>query len=255
MAPFPLQAWQSWKSAKATAFLVVVAFTAGIGSATAIYAVIHSLLLKPLPYAHGERFVSVLGGSLDDPGSMAALTIGDVLVYQQRMRSFDVFGWMQFTNYNLTAPGQPQYLNGVRVTPGLANNLGVNPTMGRWFRDLAGGPVAVLSNGLWQRLGSDAAIVGKTITLSGRIYTVTGVMPPRIQSAVGGSLRRNPGRRLGPARSARRGTESWRSLQLLLRPAATGGHGCPGGRGSEARRQRNRQPGTGLSPKLHSPRG
>ena len=70
MAPFLSQAWQSWKSAKATALLVVVAFTFGIGSATAIYAVIHSLLLKPLPYAHGERFVSVLGGSLKDPDSL-----------------------------------------------------------------------------------------------------------------------------------------------------------------------------------------
>ena len=178
MSPFVLQAWRSWKSAKATALLVVVAFTVGIGSATAIYAVIHSLLLKPLPYAHGERFVSMLGGSLDDPKSMSSLTLKDVQEYQQRIRSFDVFGWMQFTNYNLTAPGQPQYLNGVRVTPGLANNLGVSPRLGQWFLNGASGPVAVISNGLWQRLGSDPGIVGKGITLSGRIYTVTGVMPP-----------------------------------------------------------------------------
>jgi len=224
MAPFLLQAWQSWKSAKATAFLVVVAFTAGIGSATAIYAVIHSLLLKPLPYAHGERFVSLLGGSLDDPGSMAALTIGDVLVYQQRMRSFDVFGWMQFTNYNLTAPGQPQYLNGVRVTPGLANNLGVNPTMGRWFRDLAGGPVAVLSNGLWQRLGSDAAIVGKTITLSGRIYTVTGVMPPGFNlplAAAYGETQADVWVPLDPLGAGQNRGEAFNFCYARLRPGAT----------------------------------
>src|ERR1035441_2388379 len=110
MSPFVWQAWQSWKSAKATALLAVVAFTVGIGSATAIYAVIHSLLLKPLPYAHGERFVSLLGGSLDDPASKSSLNLSDVLEYQQRMRSFDVFGWMQLPNYNLSAPGQPQYL-------------------------------------------------------------------------------------------------------------------------------------------------
>ncbi|MCX6630220.1 MAG: ADOP family duplicated permease [Candidatus Solibacter sp.] len=178
MAPFLSQAWQSWKSAKATAFLVVVAFTVGIGSATSIYAVIHSLLLAPLPYAHGERFVSVLGGSLDNPNPMSSLNLKDVREYQQRIRSFDVFGWMQFTNFNLTAPGQPQYVNGVYVTPGLANSLGVNPRIGRWFRDLSGGPVAVIAHGLWQRLGADVSIVGKTITLSGRMYTVAGVMPP-----------------------------------------------------------------------------
>src|SRR5260370_20595579 len=123
MSPYVSQAWQSWKSAKATALLVVLAFTVGIGSATAIYAVIHSLLLKPVPYVHGERFVSLLGGSLDDPKSMSSLSLNDVQDDQQRLRSFDAFCWMQFANYNLTAPGQPQYLTGVRVTPGFANSL------------------------------------------------------------------------------------------------------------------------------------
>jgi predicted permease len=177
MAPFLSQAWQSWKSAKATALLVVVAFTVGIGSATAIYAVIHSLLLKPLPYAHGERFVSLLGGSLLDPIHVSSLNLNDVQEYQQRMRSFDAFGRMRYTHFNLTGLGEPRLLNAIRVTPALANSLGVNPKLGRWFRDLADGPVAVMSYSLWLRLGSDAAIVGKSITLSGRMYTVTGVMP------------------------------------------------------------------------------
>ncbi len=177
MGPFVSQAWQSWKSAKATAFLVVVAFTVGIGSATAIYTVIQSLVLKPLPYAHGERFVSLLGGSLNDPSTVSSLNLNDVREYQQGMRSFDAFGWMRYIHYNLTAPGEPRFLNGIGVTPPLANSLGVNPKLGRWFRDFADGPVAVISYGLWQRLGADANIVGKTITLSGRIYTVTGAMP------------------------------------------------------------------------------
>ena len=187
MAPFLSQAWQSWKSAKATALLVVVAFTFGIGSATAIYAVIHSLLLKPLPYAHGERFVSLLGGTLNDPFSVSSLKLGDVREYQQRMRSFDAFGWMRYINYNLTAPGEPRFLNGIGVTPALANSLGVNPKLGRWFRDFADGPVAVISNGLWLRMGADAAIVGKTITLSGGLYTVTGVMPPGFNLPLAGT--------------------------------------------------------------------
>ncbi len=177
MGPLLSQAWQSWKSAKATALLVVVAFTVGIGSATAIYAVIHSQLLKPLPYAHGERFVSLLGGSLNESSSRSSLNLNDVREYRDRMRSFDAFGWMRYIRYNLTAPGEPRFLNGIGVTPALANSLGLNPRLGRWFRDFAEGPVAVISNGLWLRLGSDPAIVGRTITLSGSIYTVTGVMP------------------------------------------------------------------------------
>jgi putative ABC transport system permease protein len=179
------QAWQSWKSAKAVAFVIVVAFTVGIGSATAIYTVINSLLLRPLPYQHGERFVSLLGASLDDPNGRSSLNISDVLEYQKRARSFDVFGWFQFANYNLTAPGQPQYINGVDVTPPLVNKLGVNPRFGQWFRD-ADAPVAVISHPLWQRLGADPGMVGKTITLNGHIYTVTGVMPPGFNLPIAG---------------------------------------------------------------------
>src|ERR1035438_4486134 len=108
------------------------------------------------------------------------------------MRSFDAFGWMQFTDYNLTAPGEPLFLNGIGVTPELANSLGVNPRVGRWFRDLAGGPVAVISHRLWLRLGSDAALVGKTITLSGRVYTVTGVMPAGFSLPLAGTRDETP---------------------------------------------------------------
>jgi len=171
------QAWQSWKSAKTVALLVVVAFTVGIGSATAIYTVVNTLLLKPVPYQHGERWASVLGATLGDPEHMSGLNLDDILEYQQRLRSFDVFGWIDFANYNLTAPGQPQFLNGVQVTPSLANGIGVNPQSGQWFRD-AREPLAVISHSLWQRLGADPGFVGKTVTLSGRIYTVTGIMPP-----------------------------------------------------------------------------
>ena len=108
---------------------------------------------------------------------MSGLNLDDVLEYQQRLRSFDVFGWIEFANYNLTSPGQPQFLNGVQVTPSIPNSIGVNPQSGQWFRD-AREPLAVISHSLWQRLGGDPGFVGKAITLSGRIYTVTGIMPP-----------------------------------------------------------------------------
>ena len=177
MLPLLTQPWSSWKSAKAVAFLIVLALTVGIGSVAAIYTVINALLLRPIPYENGERFVSVLGASFDDPSGMSSLTLRDVLEYQQRARSFDIFGWFVFADYNLTAPGQPQHVDGVEVTPALVNGLGVNPRLGRWFRD-AVEPAVVLSHPLWMRLGSDPGIVGKTITLNGRVYTVTGVMPP-----------------------------------------------------------------------------
>src|SRR5947209_2577714 len=169
--------WQSWKGAKAVAILVVLAFAIGVGSATAIYTVIHALLLKPIPFEHGERFVSVLGATFDDPKGLSSVTMKDALEYRQRARSFDLFGSFVFNSYNLTAPGEPQFVNGVEVTPSLVNGIGVNPRLGRWFAD-ASVPACVLSHDLWIRLGADPAMVGKTVTLNGRPYTVTGVMPP-----------------------------------------------------------------------------
>lgn len=155
-----MQAWQSWKSAKAVAFLVVVAFTVGIGSSTAIYTVVQSLLLKPIPYHQSERWASVTGATPGDPEHMSGLNLDDVTEYQQRLRSFDVFGWVEFTNYNLTAPGQPQFLNGVEVTPSVTDNIGVRLESGQWFHD-AREPLAVISYALWQRLGADPGFAAR----------------------------------------------------------------------------------------------
>ena len=79
--------------------------------------------------------------------------------------------------------GQPYHIQGVRVTPALVHQLGVVPALGQWFRDETG---VVISTALWRRLGSDPAIVGKALTLDGRAYTVTGVMPPSFQLPVAG---------------------------------------------------------------------
>ncbi|HWN87407.1 MAG TPA: ABC transporter permease, partial [Vicinamibacterales bacterium] len=166
--------WRSWKSAKAVAFLAIVAFTVGIGAATAIFTVINGVMLKPLPYPQGQRFVTLYGARTNEPGQYSSSSFPDLIEYQARTTSFDVFGWFRLGNFNLTAPGEPQYLDGAAVTPALARNLGP-PRLGQWFIDERG---AVISTSLWTRLGSDPGIVGKSITLDDRRLTVTGVMPP-----------------------------------------------------------------------------
>ena len=182
-------AWRSWKNAKAVALLAILALAAGIGSTTAIYTVVHAVLLKPLPYQKGERFAALYGASLSEPG-VSSMNYPDVLTYQQRTHSFDVFGWFRFNQFNLTSPGQPEHINGVEVTPTLACGLGVNPMIGRWFCDPLHEPggyaAAVLSNALWRRLGGDPNMMGRPITLDGRVLTVLGVMPPWFRLPVGG---------------------------------------------------------------------
>ncbi|MGH9631394.1 MAG: ABC transporter permease, partial [Bryobacteraceae bacterium] len=179
-----LHAWRSWKSAKAVAALAVIALAVGIGSTTAIYTVINAVMLKPLPYPDGDRFVALFGAAFSDPGRRSSSTFPDLLEYQRRTRSFDVFGWFKMASFNLTAPGEPQHIRGAAVTPSLAHNLGVNPIVGQWFQDQTG---AVISSALWNRLGADRDIVGKAITLNGRHYTVTGIMPPWFRLPVTGT--------------------------------------------------------------------
>jgi predicted permease len=175
--------WRSWKSAKAVALLAVVAFAVGIGAATAIFTVINAVMLKPLPYPEGDRFVALYGARVNEPGRYSSSTVPDLIEYQARTTSFDVFGWFRLGNFNMTAPGEPQYLEGTSITPSLARNLGP-PRLGQWFTDERG---VVISNSLWTRLGSDPNIVGKPITIDERQLVVTGVMPPDFRFPIFGT--------------------------------------------------------------------
>ena len=199
MLAFVVHGWRAWKSAKAVALLAATALALGIGSATAIYTVIDAVLMKPVPWQHGERYVAVFSARLNNTSKWQVYGTSylDLLDYQQRTHSFDSFGVLHFREFNLTSPGQPQHLKGVEVTPSLASSLGVAPVVGRWFGEAAtergNVNLAVISRALWNRLGGDPKIVGQALTMDGQQYTVTGVMPAwfrlPVASLDGGELR------------------------------------------------------------------
>ncbi len=178
------QAWRSWMRAKAVGVLAALALAVGIGASTAIYTVVNAVMLRPLPYQGSERFVALYGSNARDPNERASHRFPHLIEYQQRTRSFEVFGWFTRRNFNLTAPGVPRHVSGAAVTPSLAHHLGVTPMLGQWFGDESG---AVISYGLWRDLGSDPALVGKGLTLNGRTYTLTGVMPAAFRLPVAGA--------------------------------------------------------------------
>lgn len=171
------QAWVSWRTTPGVALLAVVAFAIGIGSATAIFTVVNGVLLRPLPYPDGERFVSLYGVSTTDPGTSMAMSVPELQDYEQQTTSFDAFGWFRPGRFRMTTPGEPQFVAGAAVTPALARQLGT-PLVGQWFADDTS---AVISSALWRRLGGAREIVGRAITLDERQYTITGVMPPAFQ--------------------------------------------------------------------------
>jgi predicted permease len=168
------QALRSWRSAKTVAVFAVVALAIGIGATTSIYTVVHAVMLKPLPYRDGDRFVALFGASTNDPEHYSDLSSKAAQRYLERTRVFDAFGWFREAGKNLVYAGEPQHIEGVAVTPSLVYQLGVDPVVGRWFQDQ---DEVVISNSLWRRLGGDRGIIGKPLTLDGQNYTVTGVMP------------------------------------------------------------------------------
>jgi predicted permease len=171
-------AWQSWKSARTVFALAVVALAVGIGSTTAIYTVVNAVMLKPLAYEQGDRYAQLFSSTIDKPEGRGSLQLADLLVYQQAAQSVDVFGWFKPQAFNLTSPGTPQHVEGAAVTTRLAHSLGIRPIVGQWFQDARG---AVISRALWMRLGGDPHLVGTTIVLNGRPFTLTGVMPDRFR--------------------------------------------------------------------------
>jgi putative ABC transport system permease protein len=173
------QSWTSWRRDKWVGVLAVVALAIGIGCATAIFTVVDAVLLKPLPYSQGERWVALFAGSTADPSDLnhiSALTIADLVAYQRQTSSFDVFGWFSIGgDFNLTSPGQPRHIEGIEVSPSLIANTGANPIAGRFFTSSDGPDAALISHRLYQQLGS--SIIGRQIRLNGRSYTVVGAMP------------------------------------------------------------------------------
>src|SRR6476619_5347508 len=173
-----VHARQSWRHAGGVFALAAAALAVGIGATTAIYTVVNAVMLRPIAYAHGDRFGQLFGASLGEPDTRSSLSYQDVVAYQTETQSFDAFGWFRPETYTLTSPGAPQHVQGAAVTPSLARSLGVQPALGRWFAEAGD---VVVSNSLWRRLGGTPAIVGSPIVLNGRSFTITGVMPPRFR--------------------------------------------------------------------------
>jgi predicted permease len=154
------------------ALIAVLTLALGIGANTAIFSLVSGILLRPLPYAHPERLVSVTG--FYPKGAFAAM--------REQIRSMDVAAYAEGYEFNLTGLGEPVRLTGTPVSAELFSVLGAETQIGRTFgpgEDLAGqNSFVILSHSLWQRqFASDPAVIGRVINLEGVPRQVVGVMP------------------------------------------------------------------------------
>jgi predicted permease len=168
------------------AAIAVLTFGVGMGATTAIFSLIDSVLLKPLPFHEPDRLAMVweVRPRFNEPRVEASPL--NYLDWQQQVRAFEHLAAYLNGFVNLTGAGTPERLAAVQVTPNLFQTLGVDPIVGRWFTSPEGSPgqsaVAIISYGLWQRrFGANRGMVGQTILLDGQPHVVVGVMPRGFQ--------------------------------------------------------------------------
>ncbi len=163
--------------------IAVIALALGIGANTAIFSVVNSLVLRPLPFHEVERIAAVYEEVRSDGNDRHELTVANYLDLRAQNQTFEHLALYRWWSVNLTGTGEPERLQGYLVTANLPDALGMKPALGRGFlpdEDQAGKPKSViLTHGLWQRrFGGDTNIIGQTIGLNGVAHTVVGVMPP-----------------------------------------------------------------------------
>jgi putative ABC transport system permease protein len=162
----------------------IVVLALGIGANTAIFSVVHAVLLAPLPYEDPGRLVFVWHTPPQSgfPGlSRFAVSPANYFDWKAQSRAFERMAIIRFRPFNLTGTEQPETLRGAAVSADFFPVLGVEPILGRTFvpeEDRPGARrVVVLSEGLWtRRFGADRHIVGRSISLDGQPSTVIGVM-------------------------------------------------------------------------------
>jgi predicted permease len=172
--------------ARSPGFTIVTLLTLalGIGANSAMFSVVHGVVLASLPYPDANRLVFLwqtrAGVSQIDPSEP------NFEDWQRSSRSFEHMSAATFHNFNLSAPGSAEHLLGIRGSSDLLAMLEIAPALGRDFTSTDdrpnASPVALVSDRLWkERFGGSARALGSALVLDGRTFTVVGVLPPRFR--------------------------------------------------------------------------
>jgi putative ABC transport system permease protein len=169
--------------AKEPGFTIVAILTLalGIGANTAIFSLIDSVLLNPLPFKNQAQLVSISAGGYTGTTGVP-LSWPKFEALRQQTKTFSSVGAFYQTTMNMTGSGEPEQINVNRVNADFFRTLGVAPAMGRDFLaaedQIGGANVGILSDGFWRtQFHADPNVLGKTLSLDGNAMTIVGVMP------------------------------------------------------------------------------
>jgi putative ABC transport system permease protein len=163
------------------AAVTVITLALGIGANTAIFSVVRSLLLEPLPFHEPDRLVILWEHTAGNPQDTYVVSAPNYLDWQRGVKAFEQTGiWEQLT-FNLSGDGAAERVKGIRTSASTFAMLGVKPQLGRTFtadEDAPGHDVAVISDGLWRRrFGARRDIIGQTARINAKPFEIIGVMP------------------------------------------------------------------------------
>ena len=160
--------------------VAILTLALGIGANTAMFSVVNGVLLNPLPYPHAEQLVTLHESKPNfEFGSISFPNFRD---WRKDNHTFSSMAISRRFAFSLTGIGEAEQLPGRFISSDFFSTVGVNPVLGRTFApgedEIGAAPIALISAGLWQRkFGSSPDVLGKSLTLDGRNYTVVGVIP------------------------------------------------------------------------------
>jgi putative ABC transport system permease protein len=207
--------------------IVILTLALGIGANTAIFSVVNTVLLRPLPYRDPGRLVTVEHYYPSLNALQAPVSAPGFADYRDKTHVFDGVAVQSSWSVNLTGIGDPERLRGSRVSALYFSTLGVPALRGRALlpeEDAEGrNKVVVLSYGLWQRLfGGEASAIGGTMRLNGESYQIVGVMPPQFREFFGRNAELWTPLALPTEQYADRNrTNEWLNLTARLKPGVT----------------------------------
>jgi putative ABC transport system permease protein len=154
----------------------------GIGANTAIFSVVNSVVLRPLPYPGADRLALIWETDLKDGIRREGPSGPNFLDWKEQNRSFEEMALLEVGTGTVTGDGEPEQVTGLRVTTNFLSMLGARTVLGRAFTAAEGAgqaryPVAVLTNGYWKRrFGADPGVIGRTFIMNSEPYSVIGVL-------------------------------------------------------------------------------
>ncbi len=162
--------------------VAVITLALGIGASTAIFSIVDAVLLRSLPYQDPNQLVLLSDVPLDRPNALSGLSYRDFTECRAQVSGFSQMAGNAFHDLTLTTAGEPAIVNAAGVTPEIFPLLNVKPLLGRTLLPEDGKPgaaaVAVLSEDLWRsRFGSDPGLIGQSIALDMRSFTIVGILP------------------------------------------------------------------------------